>query len=73
MAIEDLLCRPSVELDLTAIRDWLAGQVIMVTGSAGSIGSEICRQLLKLRPAAARPRRSLGDGPVFLGARASSG
>jgi FlaA1/EpsC-like NDP-sugar epimerase len=50
VAIEDLLTRPSVEIDLTAIRDWLAGQVIMVTGSAGSIGSEICRQLLKLRP-----------------------
>jgi FlaA1/EpsC-like NDP-sugar epimerase len=50
VAIEDLLSRPSVEIDLTAVRDWLAGQVIMVTGSAGSIGSEICRQLLKLRP-----------------------
>lgn len=51
VAIEDLLCRESVELDLDAIRDWLCGRVIMVTGSAGSIGSEICRQLLKLRPA----------------------
>jgi len=51
VAIEDLLCRESVELDLSAIRDWLAGRVIMVTGSAGSIGSEICRQLLKLDPA----------------------
>jgi FlaA1/EpsC-like NDP-sugar epimerase len=50
VAIEDLLSRPSVEIDLTAVRDWLAGQVIMVTGSAGSIGSEICRQLLKLSP-----------------------
>jgi FlaA1/EpsC-like NDP-sugar epimerase len=50
VAIEDLLSRPSVEIDLTSVRDWLAGQVIMVTGSAGSIGSEICRQLLKLRP-----------------------
>ena len=26
VAIEDLLCRPSVELDLTAVRDWLAGR-----------------------------------------------
>jgi FlaA1/EpsC-like NDP-sugar epimerase len=50
VAIEDLLSRPSVEIDLSAIRDWLAGQVVMVTGSAGSIGSEICRQLLKLGP-----------------------
>jgi FlaA1/EpsC-like NDP-sugar epimerase len=51
VAIEDLLCRQTVELDLDALRGWLAGQVVLVTGSAGSIGSEICRQLLKLRPA----------------------
>jgi FlaA1/EpsC-like NDP-sugar epimerase len=51
VAIEDLLCREAVELDLESIRDWLDGRVIMVTGSAGSIGSEICRQLLKLNPA----------------------
>jgi FlaA1/EpsC-like NDP-sugar epimerase len=51
VAIEDLLCRPTVELDLEGIREWLTGRVLMVTGSAGSIGSEICRQLLKLRPA----------------------
>ena len=50
VVIEDLLCRPAVELDLEAIRGWLTGRVLMVTGSAGSIGSEICRQLLKLRP-----------------------
>lgn len=51
VAIEDLLCREPVELDLRSIRGWLSGRVIMVTGSAGSIGSEICRQLLKLNPA----------------------
>jgi len=51
VAIEDLLRRDAVQLDLSAIRDWLSGRVVMVTGSAGSIGSEICRQLLKLRPA----------------------
>ena len=51
VAIEDLLCRPTVELDLEGLREWLTGRVLMVTGSAGSIGSEICRQLLKLRPA----------------------
>ncbi|MCI0491545.1 MAG: polysaccharide biosynthesis protein, partial [Planctomycetes bacterium] len=50
VAIEDLLCRPSVEIDLDAIHDWLSGRVLMVTGSAGSIGSEVCRQLLKARP-----------------------
>ena len=51
VAIDDLLCRESVQIDLDAIRDWLAGRVLMVTGSAGSIGSEICRQLVRLRPA----------------------
>jgi FlaA1/EpsC-like NDP-sugar epimerase len=51
VAIEDLLGRSSVELDLQPVRDWLAGRVVMVTGSAGSIGSEICRQLLRLEPA----------------------
>ncbi|MGD9633455.1 MAG: polysaccharide biosynthesis protein [Pirellulales bacterium] len=50
VAIEDLLCRPAVELDLESLRDWLTGQVVMVTGSAGSIGSEICRQLVRLEP-----------------------
>lgn len=51
VAIEDLLCRPAVELDLDGLCDWLSGRVVMVTGSAGSIGSEICRQVVKLRPA----------------------
>ncbi len=51
VAIDDLLCRPSVELDIDAIRGWLTGRVLMVTGSAGSIGAEICRQLVKVRPA----------------------
>jgi FlaA1/EpsC-like NDP-sugar epimerase len=51
VAIEDLLGRESVELDLQPVREWLTGRIVMVTGSAGSIGSEICRQLLRLRPA----------------------
>ncbi len=50
VAIADLLRRPSVELDVDGIRDWISGRVVLVTGSAGSIGSEICRQLLKLSP-----------------------
>ncbi len=49
VAIEDLLCRPAVELESESLRKWLDGRTVMVTGSAGSIGSEICRQLLKLR------------------------
>jgi FlaA1/EpsC-like NDP-sugar epimerase len=51
VAIDDLLCRESVELDLDTVGEWISGRTVMVTGSAGSIGSEICRQLLKLQPA----------------------
>ena len=50
VAINDLLRRPSVEIDIENISQWIDGQVLMVTGSAGSIGSEICRQLVKLSP-----------------------
>ncbi len=50
VAIEDLLRRESVALDTEAIRDWVAERTVLITGSAGSIGSEICRQLLPLRP-----------------------
>ncbi len=51
VAIADLLQRPSVCLDTKGIRHWVANRTVMVTGSAGSIGSEICRQLLKLSSA----------------------
>ena len=51
VAITDLLQRPSVKLDDASIRHWLSGKVVLVSGSAGSIGSEICRQLTELAPA----------------------
>ncbi len=51
VAINDLLRRPSVDIDIDSISQWIDGRVLMVTGSAGSIGSEICRQLVKLSPA----------------------
>ncbi|MEM8946999.1 MAG: nucleoside-diphosphate sugar epimerase/dehydratase [Planctomycetota bacterium] len=51
VAISDLLRRPSVELDNNSIRKWIRGRTVLVTGSAGSIGSEICRQLLSQSPA----------------------
>ena len=50
VSIEDLLQREPVRLDIEDIRDWIDGRVILVTGSAGSIGSEICRQLLQFSP-----------------------
>ncbi len=49
--IEDLLGRDPVELDREAIGDYLHDKRVLVTGAAGSIGSEICRQVLAFGPA----------------------
>ncbi|MBD1392315.1 polysaccharide biosynthesis protein [Mucilaginibacter glaciei] len=45
--IEDLLNRKAIEIDITSIQNELNGKRILITGAAGSIGSEIVRQLLK--------------------------
>ena len=47
----DLLGRDPVELNQRAIRNYLEGKRILVTGAAGSIGSEICRQVARFSPA----------------------
>ena len=52
VAVEDLLGRKPVQLDMDRIRERIQGRVVMVTGAAGSIGSEICRQIAKFRPLA---------------------
>ena len=52
VAVEDLLGRKPVHLDQQAIRDRIQGKVVMVTGAAGSIGSEICRQIASFHPLA---------------------
>ena len=49
--IEDLLPREKIEVDMEAIGRMLAGRRILITGAAGSIGSEIVRQVAKFRPA----------------------
>jgi len=46
--IEDLLGRHETELDTSRLNSWISGKVVMVTGGGGSIGSELCRQLLRL-------------------------
>lgn len=46
--IEDLLGREQVEINMDDIRTFLTDKVVMVTGAAGSIGSELCRQLLRI-------------------------
>lgn len=48
--IEDLLGRDEVNLDMVAISKKLTGKVILVTGAGGSIGSEICRQVMNFQP-----------------------
>ncbi|MBQ4083195.1 MAG: polysaccharide biosynthesis protein [Bacteroidaceae bacterium] len=49
--IEDLLPREKIEVDMDAIAAQLRGQVILITGAAGSIGSEMVRQVALFRPA----------------------
>ena len=49
--VEDLLGRIPISLDESAIRAALQGQVVLVTGAAGSIGSELCRQIARFHPA----------------------
>ncbi|SFH05751.1 NDP-sugar epimerase, includes UDP-GlcNAc-inverting 4,6-dehydratase FlaA1 and capsular polysaccharide biosynthesis protein EpsC [Palleronia marisminoris] len=48
---DDLLCRDKVDLDVPAVTRTYAGRTVMVTGAGGSIGSELCRQLVDCRPA----------------------
>jgi FlaA1/EpsC-like NDP-sugar epimerase len=51
VAVEDLMKREPVTLDDAGLHDLLTGQVVMVTGAGGSIGSELCRQIAAFQPA----------------------
>ena len=50
VAVEDLMKRDTVTLDDAGLHELITGQVIMVTGAGGSIGSELCRQIAAYRP-----------------------
>jgi FlaA1/EpsC-like NDP-sugar epimerase len=49
--VEDLLGREQTPIDVEQVRSTIAGKVVAVTGAAGSIGSELCRQIMQLSPA----------------------
>lgn len=50
LSIEDLLNRDPVRMNLKEIGSYITGKTVLVTGAGGSIGSEICRQVLRLNP-----------------------
>ena len=52
VSVEDLLPRDEIRVDLKSVKELLSGQRVMITGSAGSIGSEIVRQVAQFKPAA---------------------
>jgi FlaA1/EpsC-like NDP-sugar epimerase len=51
LTIEDLLSRDPVEPEADTVRGKIAGRTVLVTGGGGSIGSELCRQILAAEPA----------------------
>jgi FlaA1/EpsC-like NDP-sugar epimerase len=50
IGIEDLLGRQSINLDNNQLRTFVENKTVVVTGAAGSIGSELCRQIIHLHP-----------------------
>jgi FlaA1/EpsC-like NDP-sugar epimerase len=62
--VEDVLGREQVEVDFHEVAAYLEGHTVLVTGAGGSIGSELCRQIARVRPS----RLILVDnaeGPLF--------
>ncbi len=49
--VEDLLRRSPIQLDMDTISDCVSGETVLVTGAGGSIGGELCRQLITFDPA----------------------
>lgn len=51
VSLDDLLGRDAISLDFAAIRQRISGNSVLVSGGGGSIGSEVCNQLARLKPA----------------------
>lgn len=66
VAIEDLLGREPVRLDEVAIDRVVKGRTVMVTGAAGSIGSELCRQIGRFAPASLMLVEHAENGLFFI-------
>ncbi|MBU0484124.1 MAG: polysaccharide biosynthesis protein [Proteobacteria bacterium] len=50
VSYKDLLGRPAVRLEIDKIEEIISGRCVLVTGAGGSIGSELCRQILRFNP-----------------------
>ena len=51
LRLDDLIGRPLGDVDFARIRDTVAGKRVLITGGGGSIGGELCRQILRYKPA----------------------